>query len=60
MVQLTLPKGSNPVKGKHWPAPADAKQVKTFRIYRYDPDTGGNPRWDTYDVAVDQCGPMVL
>lgn len=60
MVQLTLPKNSKVGKGKHHPAPQGAKKVKTFRIYRYDPETGQNPRWDTYDVAVDQCGPMVL
>jgi succinate dehydrogenase / fumarate reductase, iron-sulfur subunit len=60
MVQLTLPANSRVTKGKHYPAPAGAKKIRTFKIYRYDPDTGQNPRWDTYDVAVDQCGPMVL
>ena len=60
MVQLTLPKNSQVRVGRHYPAPAGAKKVKTFKVYRYDPETGENPRWDTYDVAVDQCGPMVL
>ena len=60
MVQFTLPKNSKITKGKHHPAPAGAKTVKAFKIYRFDPETGANPRWDTYDVAVDQCGPMVL
>jgi hypothetical protein len=60
MVQLTLPQNSKVVKGRHHPAPAGATKVQTFKIYRYDPESGGNPRWDTYDVAVDQCGPMVL
>jgi succinate dehydrogenase / fumarate reductase iron-sulfur subunit len=46
--------------GKIWPAPADAKHVKRFDVYRYDPDTGANPRLDTYEVDVDSCGPMVL
>ena len=61
MVQLTLPKNSK-IKptGKHYPAPAGAKHVKTFKIYRYDPDSGENPRWDTYDVDVSTCGPMLL
>jgi len=61
MVQLTLPKNSK-IKptGKHYPAPAGASKVKTFKIYRYDPDSGENPRWDTYDVDLSQCGPMVL
>jgi succinate dehydrogenase / fumarate reductase, iron-sulfur subunit len=60
MVQLSLPKNSRVQSGKHWPAPAGAKNVRSFKIYRYDPETGMNPRWDTYDVDVDACGPMVL
>ena len=60
MVQLNLPKNSRVQKGRHVPAPEGAKQVKRFKVYRWDPEAGGNPRWDTYDVAVDQCGPMVL
>ncbi len=60
MVQLTLPKGSAPKKGKVWPKPERAKNVKKFRIYRYSPEEGGNPRWDVYHVDMDKCGPMVL
>ena len=60
MVQLTLPKNSTVTAGRHFPAPAGAKNVKTFKVYRYDPENGANPRWDTYDVDVDACGPMVL
>ena len=60
MVELALPKNSQVKSGKHWPAPAGAKKVKTFKIYRYDPEAGGNPRWDTYDVDMDAVGPMVL
>ena len=29
-------------------------------IYRFDPDSGANPRIDTYEVDMDACGPMVL
>ena len=43
MVQLTLPKGSQPTKGKHVKAPEGTKKVKTFKVYRYDPSTGANP-----------------
>ena len=60
MVQLTLPKNSKVQKGRHWSAPQGAKAVKTFRVYRYDPEAGGNPRWDTFDVDTSQHGPMVL
>ena len=33
MVQLTLPRGSKPTKGRHHPAPEGAKTVKTFLLY---------------------------
>jgi len=60
MVELALPKNSKVGKGKVWPAPDGATNTREYRIYRYDPDTGENPRWDTYSVDMDQCGPMVL
>ena len=60
MAQLTLPKDSRPVAGKHYPAPAGATHVRTFRVYRYDPAVGGNPRIDSYDLDMSKCGPMVL
>jgi succinate dehydrogenase / fumarate reductase iron-sulfur subunit len=60
MVELRLPKNSRVVRGRHHPAPAGASKTKTFRVYRYDPEAGGNPRWDTYEVDVAACGPMVL
>ena len=31
-----------------------------FKVYRCDPDSGENPRVDTYEVDLDNCGPMVL
>ena len=34
--------------------------MRTFKIYRFDPDSGENPRFDTYEVDMDGCGPMVL
>ena len=60
MVELTLPQNSKVKSGKSWPRPEGAKKIKTFRIYRYDPEVGGNPRWDTYHVDLEDCGPMVL
>ena len=60
MVELTLPKNSRVVDGKRFPAPADAKTVRTFKIYRWDPDTGGNPQLDSYEIDLAKCGPMVL
>ncbi|MEE9348067.1 MAG: succinate dehydrogenase iron-sulfur subunit [Robiginitomaculum sp.] len=34
--------------------------MKTFKIYRYDSEGGSNPSWDTYQIDLDDCGPMVL
>jgi len=60
MATFTLPKNSTVGEGRTYPAPAGAKNVKTFKIYRWDPDGGANPRTDTYEIDLDQCGPMVL
>ena len=62
MAQFSLPKNSTIDKkaGKVFKAPAGAKKVKSFKIYRYDPDTGANPRVDSYEVDMAACGPMVL
>ena len=60
MAQLTLPKNSKVRKGKHFPAASGAGKTRRFKIYRYDPDGGDNPRTDTYDLDLDRCGPMVL
>lgn len=47
-------------RGRRWPARPGVARVKTFEVYRYDPDSGGNPRLDTFEVDLDECGPMVL
>ena len=60
MVQLTLPKNSTIGKGKDWPKPEGATRTKAFRVYRWNPDDGENPRIDTFHVDLDDCGPMVL
>lgn len=60
MVEFVLPKSSRPVEGKVWPRPEGASRLEELRIYRFDPDTGENPRIDTYFVDLDDCGPMVL
>ena len=61
MVQFTLPQNSKIKPGKkHSAAAKDAKRKKLFRLYRWDPDTGENPRMDEYEVDLSKCGPMVL
>ncbi|HZB61854.1 MAG TPA: succinate dehydrogenase iron-sulfur subunit, partial [Microvirga sp.] len=58
MAQFTLPKNSKYTEGKTWPKPAGSN-LQEFRIYRWNPDDGANPRIDTYHVDRDDCGPMV-
>jgi len=60
LAEFRLPPNSRIKKGKHFPAPAGAGNIKRFAVYRYDPDSGQNPRIDTYEVDLDSCGPMVL
>jgi succinate dehydrogenase / fumarate reductase iron-sulfur subunit len=60
MAEFTLPANSKVQDGKKWPAPESAKRTKNFRIYRWDPDTGANPRVDTYTLDLDKTAPMVL
>jgi len=61
MVELSLPKNSTVTDGKTWPKPAvAAHHIREFRIYRWDPENGANPRRDTYYVDTDDCPPMVL
>lgn len=60
MANLTLPKNSRVAGGKTYKAPEGAKRVKSFKVYRWNPDDGGNPVTDTYEIDLDSCGPMVL
>ena len=60
MVQFALPANSKVGEGKTWPAKPGAAKVKRFKIYRWNPDDGQNPRYDTYEVDLSSCGPMVL
>jgi succinate dehydrogenase / fumarate reductase iron-sulfur subunit len=60
MVEFALPKNSKIAEGKKHKAPKGAHNIKTFKIYRWNPDDDHNPRTDTYEVDLDTCGPMVL
>ena len=59
MAEFTLPRNSKIQKGREW-QPEQGKRLKSFKIYRYDPDSRANPRFDRYTIDLDQCGPMVL
>ena len=60
MVELTLPKNSKISNaGKSYPAKEGAQNTRVFKIYRYDPDAGENPRVDSYEIDVSNVS-MVL
>ena len=59
VAEFTLPKNSKIKKGRTHKSEGGKRQ-KSFKVYRYDPDTGSNPRYDNYTVDLDKCGPMVL
>jgi len=60
MVELALPKNSRVTQGKTWNMPKGKGAWREFRIYRWSPDDDENPRIDTYNINLDECGPMVL
>ena len=60
MVEFNLPQNSKVVAGRTHPKPEGAKRVKAFKIYRWEPEAGDNPRVDTYYLDLDDCAPMVL
>ncbi len=60
MMKFSLPLNSRVVKGKNWAADENSSNVRKFNIYRWDPDTPDQPRVDSYEVDMDNCGPMLL
>src|ERR1700679_3454869 len=60
MVAFNLPANSRIHHGQTFPAPEGTKRSREFRIYRWNPDDGQNPRMDSYNIDLDACGPMVL
>ena len=60
MAEFRLPANSRLVRGKTYYSSGAAKNLKTFHVYRWDPDSGDNPRIDSYQVDIGNCGPMVL
>ena len=60
MVEFSLPPNSKVKPGRENPASPDAKNPRTFKIYRWSADDGENPRLDSYDIDLSDCGPMVL
>lgn len=60
MAEFSLPADSVVKPGKHYQQDNGSAKLKRFVIYRYDPDSGENPRTDSFEVDLDSTGPMVL
>ena len=59
MATFTLPANSK-IKPQGKVHKSTGGRVKSFKVYRYDPDSGENPRYDKFEIDLDECGPMVL
>ena len=60
MATFTLPKNSKIRKTGELHQALTGGKKRPFKVYRYDPDKGENPRYDTFEIDTEQCGPMVL
>ena len=60
MAEFTLPANSKVHVGKSHDAPDGATRTRKFKVYRWDPEDNENPTTDTYEIDLDDCGPMVL
>jgi succinate dehydrogenase / fumarate reductase iron-sulfur subunit len=58
MVEFTLPKNS--VVKAHPPRPPSKGGELRVEVYRWQPESGENPRIDTFDIPRDECGSMIL
>src|SRR3954451_17921956 len=47
-------------KGRNFQDVNAKGRVRRCKIYRYDPESGQNPRYDTFELDLDETGPMVL
>ena len=60
MVQFSLPKNSKILKGKYYKDNSGSKNLKKVNVYRWNPSSNENPRIDTFEVDLNECGPKVL
>ena len=59
MAEFRLPANSRITKGKTF-KDVSSGALRAVHIYRWNPDSGDNPRVDTYEVDTAACGSMVL
>jgi succinate dehydrogenase / fumarate reductase iron-sulfur subunit len=59
MAEFRLPQNSRIGKGEEY-QDSSGGRLRRVNVYRWNPDSGENPRLDSYNVDMDACGPMVL
>jgi succinate dehydrogenase / fumarate reductase iron-sulfur subunit len=60
MAEFSLSINSKITKGKIISCSNGSNNSRFFHIYRYDPDSGENPSVDSFELDLDNCGPMIL
>tara|TARA_A100001015_G_C15000734_1_gene718368 strand:- start:1125 stop:1913 length:789 start_codon:yes stop_codon:yes gene_type:complete len=62
MVEFALPRNSKINKNGNFYKLENTKgaNIKNVKVYRYDPEDADNPRIDTYQIDLNDCGPMML
>ena len=60
MAEFSLSNNSKIVKGKYYKDKTGSKNIKKVNVYRWNPEDGKNPRIDSFEVDMDNCGPKVL
>ena len=60
MVQFNLPQNSKILKGKYYEDKTHSSNLRKVNIYRWEPSDDQNPRIDTFEVDMNNCGPKVL
>ncbi|MCU7837378.1 MAG: succinate dehydrogenase iron-sulfur subunit [gamma proteobacterium symbiont of Taylorina sp.] len=60
MAEFTLPKNSKISQGKMIRCSEECTNSRMFHIYRYDPEKDDNPSLDSFELNMDNCGPMIL
>jgi succinate dehydrogenase / fumarate reductase iron-sulfur subunit len=60
MAEFTLPRNSKIGTGKTFAGPLGSTRLREFKVYRWNPDDGRNPVTDTFEIDLNDCGPMVL
>ncbi len=60
MVQFSLPQNSKILKGNYHKDKTGSNNLKKVNVYRWSPSSSENPRIDTFEIDLNECGPKVL